>query len=236
MNLWVYVSAVCLCGWKLLAFVEGKLLCECSTIDCQIERRKSCEADHFCYVENINSVLTRGCINDKTPLLCENRKPSKLPSGHYEEWPFLFCCKDEDYCNREIVPVKPTEEVTVTQVNIIPDEKYNPYVREEFDDSNTPCPNSSSSDSSKLNPIYIAVPVAGVCVLLALIIFAMYLLRRRNDLYANYEAYQYHEQIAKIQNNKQSETKSTSCNGTLNRCTDSERSSQGSETKLFLNA
>ena len=88
---------------------SGKLMCECSTIDCQIERRTSCEADHFCYVENINSVLTRGCINQKTPLLCENRKPSKLPSGDYEEWPYLFCCKDEDYCNREIVPVKPTE-------------------------------------------------------------------------------------------------------------------------------
>ena len=87
-------------------------MCECSTIDCQIERRKSCEADYFCYVENINSVLTRGCINDKTPLLCENRKPSKLPSGDYEEWPFLFCCKDEDYCNREIIPVKPTEQGT----------------------------------------------------------------------------------------------------------------------------
>ena len=124
--------------------------------------------------------------------------------------------------------------VTVTQANIIPD-KYNPYVREEYD-PNTPCPNSSQSDSSRLNPVYIAVPIAGVCVLLALIIFAMYLLRRRNDLYANYEAYQYHEQIAKLQNSKQSETKSTSCNGTLNRCTDSERSSQGSETKLFLNA
>ena len=126
--------------------------------------------------------------------------------------------------------------MTVTQANIIPDDKYNPYVREEYDDSNTPCPNASNSDSSRLNPIYIAVPVAGVCVLLALIIFAMYLLRRRNDLYANYEAYQYHEQIAKLQNAKQNETKSTSCNGTLNRCTDSERSSQGSETKLFLNA
>ena len=124
----------------------------------------------------------------------------------------------------------------MTQANIIPDDKYNPYVREENEDTNTPCPNSSLADISKLNPIYIAVPVAGVCVLLALIIFAMYLLRRRNDLYANYEAYQYHEQIAKLQNNKQSETKSTSCNGTLNRCTDSERSSQGSETKLFLNA
>ena len=121
--------------------------------------------------------------------------------------------------------------VTVTQANIIPDDKNNPYVIEDYDDSNTPCPNASNSDNSRLNPIYIAVPVAGVCVLLALIIFAMYLLRRRNDLYANY-----HEQIAKLQNAKQNETKSTSCNGTLNRCTDSERSSQGSETKLFLNA
>ena len=97
---------------------SGKLLCECTTIDCQLERRRSCEADYFCYVENINSELTRGCINDKTPLLCENRKPSKLPSGDFEEWPFLFCCKTEDYCNREVTPVKPTEEGKHTQTHI----------------------------------------------------------------------------------------------------------------------
>lgn len=107
----------------------------------------------------------------------------------------------------------------------------NPYVRYEYEHERTPCTNSN--DNSKLNAIYIAVPIAGVCVLLALIIFAMYLLRRRNDFYAQYDAYQYHEQMAKLAN-KQNETKVQSCE--TNRCTDSERSSQGSETKLFLNA
>ena len=99
----------------LYVIFAGKLLCECTTIDCQLERRRSCEADYFCYVENINNELTRGCINDKTPLLCENRKPSKLPSGDFEEWPLLFCCKTEDYCNREVQPVKPTEEGKLSQ-------------------------------------------------------------------------------------------------------------------------
>ena len=114
------------------------------------------------------------------------------------------------------------------------DDENNPYVRHEFAPEPAPCPNTN--DSSKLNPIYIAVPVAGVCVLLALIIFAMYLLRRRNDFYANYEAYQYHEQLARLAN-KQNETQAATqcCDSNTNRCTDSERSSQGSETKLFLN-
>lgn len=110
----------------------------------------------------------------------------------------------------------------------------NPYIKYEYDESDqrTPCPN----DNSKLYPIYIAVPIAGVCILLALIIFAMYLLRRRSDMYTHYGSYQYHEQLARLAN-KQNETKvapPSSCE--TNRCTDSERSSQGSETKLFLNA
>lgn len=111
------------------------------------------------------------------------------------------------------------------------DDEINPYIRYEYDQERAPCPNSN--DNSKLNPIYIAVPIAGVCVLLALIIFAMYLLRRRTDFYAQYDAYHYHEQMAKLAN-KQNETKAQGCE--TNRCTDSERSSQGSETKLFLNA
>ena len=106
----------------------------------------------------------------------------------------------------------------------------NPYVRYEYEDR-VPC--QKNNDNSKLNPIYIAVPIAGVCVLLALIIFAMYLLRRRSDFYAQYDAYHYHEQMAKLAN-KQNETKVQGCD--TNRCTDSERSSQGSESKLFLTA
>ena len=120
------------------------------------------------------------------------------------------------------------------EVTAVPESDVNnPYVRYEYDDQeqHTPCPN----DNSKLYPIYIAVPIAGVCILLALIIFAMYLLRRRNDMYSHYSSYQYQEHIARLA--KQNEAKvvaPSTCE--TNRCTDSERSSQGSETKLFLNA
>lgn len=223
--------------WSILfPFVKGGLTCECTTLDCQAERRRSCEAEYFCYVENMSSVVTRGCINDKTPLLCENRKPAKLATGDYPEWPFLYCCNDEDYCNRDIVPIMPTvqsADVANDQTDDKSDDEdgTNPYVRYEYEQERAPCP--SNTDHSKLNPIYIAVPIAGVCVLLALIIFAMYLLRRRNDFYAHYEAYHYQEQMAKLAN-KQNESKAQGCE--TNRCTDSERSSQGSETKLFLNA
>lgn len=211
-------------------------MCECTTLDCMAERRRTCEAEYFCYVENLSSDVTRGCINDKTPLLCENRKPAKLATGDYP-WPFLFCCKDEDFCNRDIIPVKPTDQTAVAKSADAKhanddDDGSNPYVRYEYDQERAPCPNNN--EHSKLNPIYIAVPIAGVCVLLALIIFAMYLLRRRNDFYAQYEAYHYQEQMAKLAN-KQNESKVVQgCES--NRCTDSERSSQGSETKLFLNA
>jgi len=82
-------------------------MCACTTLDCHAERRKFCEAEFFCYVENISSVVTRGCINEKTPLLCENRKPTKL--GHLD-YPHLFCCRDEDFCNSDVVPVKPTQQ------------------------------------------------------------------------------------------------------------------------------
>lgn len=235
MDVWYYLGSLAI--WTILyKIVEGSISCECTTLDCQAERRRTCEAKFFCYVENMNSVVTRGCINDKTPLLCENRKPSKLASGDYPEWPFLFCCKDGDFCNRDVVPIKPTDkpvaEPDVYDQSLDKDEgDNNPYVRYEYDQERAPCPNSN--DNSKLNPIYIAVPIAGVCVLLALIIFAMYLLRRRTDMYAQYDAYHYHEQMAKLAN-KQNENKVQGCE--TNRCTDSERSSQGSETKLFLNA
>lgn len=86
----------------------GGLTCACTTLDCEAERRETCEAEFFCYVETLDSVVTRGCINNKTPLLCENRKPSKLATGHYPNWPHLICCKDKPLCNQDIVPIVPT--------------------------------------------------------------------------------------------------------------------------------
>ena len=48
-----------------------------------------------------------------------------------------------------------------------------------------------------INPLYIAVPVTGACVLLAIIIFAIYILKRQNALMA-----EYHQQHMKQQNQK----------------------------------
>ena len=139
-------------------------------------------------------------------------------------------------------------------------------------DDDTSAQRSNGSSSKVINPIYIAVPVAGVCVLLALIIFAMYLLRRRHHHhYDNYHHYHDHLAAAPPHGLKQTGAgmvgagvglgaggggggggvplyhhhhhcdcicKKTlpPCGGKVNRCTDSERSSSGSETKLFLQA
>ena len=95
---------------NIVLYVSGKITCECTTLDCEAEGKHTCDADYFCYVETMGPDVTRGCINHKSPLLCENRKPAKLSSHADENWPLLFCCKDEDFCNRDILPVKPTEE------------------------------------------------------------------------------------------------------------------------------
>ena len=103
------------------------------------------------------------------------------------------------------------------------------------DPDHTDCPcalNGPNKDNSKmLNPIYIAVPVAGVCVLLALVIFAMYLLRRRTDYY---ERYNYPRNVTVPPCHMISGAKPNSSPCKMNRCTDSERSSASSETRLFL--
>ncbi len=67
-----------------------------------------------------------------------------------------------------------------------------------FDSENRPLSDQPSSKKAHIykprqqsrrktiNPLYIAVPVAGACVLLAIIIFAIYILKRQNALMAEY--------------------------------------------------
>ncbi|KAK3580591.1 hypothetical protein CHS0354_002690 [Potamilus streckersoni] len=229
---WLNTLSVCLLGCVLTATLTegGALECICTTEECRIENRPTCTALHYCYVQRHNGEVTRGCIDDRTPLLCDN-KPPLIPRD--KNWPLLECCKNDDFCNSKDIKATydtNTDKTTETKPQV---EINNPYVNE-LTGNDKPCPDAGNA--KLINPIYIAVPIAGVCVLLALIIFAMYLLRRRTEFYGNYD---YHEQLAKL-SKKENEAKRTTtcsgCNGALNRCTDSERSSQGSETKLFLNA
>lgn len=57
-----------------------------------------------------NDIVERGCIDRKTPLLCENQRPNKkkiakLMAG----WPVLHCCRDKDFCNKGVVPTAPPQ-------------------------------------------------------------------------------------------------------------------------------
>ena len=96
-----------------------------------------------------------------------------------------------------------------------------------------------------INPIYIAVPIAGACLLLAIIIFAIYVLKRQNRYY---DEYRYHgnlqngapplaKELVVDSNNKSDRNTNTNVNTNAtntNRYSDSERSSSGSESKLLM--
>ncbi|XP_069111823.1 BMP and activin membrane-bound inhibitor homolog [Argopecten irradians] len=225
--MWLGVLQAVICGSIVFTLTAG-LECVCTTQECMDRKMTTCRASHYCYSETIDDPLfkdltSRGCIDSSTPLLCENRRPAKLRAA----WPVLHCCNDRSFCNENVVPTQPPRPVPEVEEPVY----------EDFNTEPTPqpagCPNQHGTNSSHsiINPIYIAVPVAGVCVLLALIIFAMYLLRRRTDYY---ERYQYPRTVSVPQHHQQCSDAKCANACKLNRCTDSERSSSGSETKLFL--
>ena len=81
----------------------GEVACRCTTPDCQSEAKDTCQAQNMCYVQYMQydtetPLVVRGCIDERTPLLCENRRPQ----GYRGYWPVLHCCKEERLqCRRD---------------------------------------------------------------------------------------------------------------------------------------
>ena len=50
----------------------------------------------------LSRAVTRGCIDEDTPLLCENKRPSTYRGA----WPVLHCC-GHDWCNHNVLPTLP---------------------------------------------------------------------------------------------------------------------------------
>lgn len=95
---------------KYYSVFAGVIECVCTTADCQLEHRTMCEANHMCYVQYMSPSdhpgpvhVVRGCIDERTPLLCENRRPQAYTGS----WPVLHCCRDS-YCNKDVLPTDPT--------------------------------------------------------------------------------------------------------------------------------
>ncbi|XP_076460496.1 uncharacterized protein LOC143293487 [Babylonia areolata] len=279
----------------MLPAAQGSILCVCTTEECLSEGKRTCYAEHHCYSQYFEDTLSRGCIDGGSPLLCENRRPKGV-----DNWPSLFCCSDRDYCNKDVNPTLPLgspdndgKKVTAEKEDSggTPPEEPRPVPE---DLPPVRCQNGAggggggggaggedmahSSGGKVINPIYIAVPVAGVCVLLALVIFAMYLLRRRNHHHHYDNYHHYHDHLPPAPPHAHTkpggggaggsggggggsgggggggggsglplyhhhhhcdcvcQKSLPPCGGKVNRCTDSERSSSGSETKLFLQA
>lgn len=327
---WLETLFLLLHSALLASFSQADLQCRCTTSECQAEGKDTCQAQYFCYVQYMAvssevrpdiPVLTRGCIDRKTPLMCENRRPHTV-SG---PWPVLLCCK-EDHCNEDAIPTNPPwgniqgedreeqrQKHRQTNAGINPD-NYNSDREEQdhrgdaerqedeeeeerdfganheeddgdngkgefthfsheqdsevvqnpsFDDNSHSSSSSRRSSSSKdINPLYIGVPVAGACILLAIIIFAIYILRRQNQYM---DEYHYHENLKQhqqqhhyhhphqhpciaAQNNRTGYPVRVAANPryfgdgggdqggrkTHSPYPDSERSSSGSETKLLM--
>ena len=96
-------------AYKIQIFHLSGLECECTTYECLLEGTRTCTASHACYSQMTN-IIERGCIDRKTPLLCENQRPkkkkiAKLMAG----WPVLHCCRNRDLCNQGVIPTEPPD-------------------------------------------------------------------------------------------------------------------------------
>ncbi|XP_059179061.1 uncharacterized protein LOC131958200 [Physella acuta] len=224
----IYLLSQVLMVWVTSSY--GIIRCDCNTQECKDSGKTTCVGTKTCYTELYQNNLQRGC--DPTPLACENRRPLM---GEGVEWPALYCCNHKDLCNKFATPIISTPGVTDKDVPVDSPSTFVPPVLNCSDAQHR------TSQTRIINPIYIAVPVAGVCVLLALVIFAMYLLRRRTDYHHDSSYYHEHATNATPKQNVAPHHCQCLCKKQTvppctkgNRCTDSERSSSGSETKFFL--
>nr|CAH0099740.1 unnamed protein product [Daphnia galeata] len=83
---------------------DETIQCICTTSICQEMAEPVCTTSGLCYSQYLDrrdgtNPVTKGCVNLKTPLLCENRPP-KSASSLRVRWPILLCCRTQ-MCNKE---------------------------------------------------------------------------------------------------------------------------------------
>lgn len=242
-------------GLILKVTCEGKIECICNTDDCRKDHKSTCMAESWCYVEYMStsgdkrdsgSATFRGCIDEKSPLLCDNRRPKQYTGS----WPVLHCCKEE-WCNRDVLPTsnpwisfldsdekekeRNTDDDSVEEMRELKklydslgiDSLRNDEIYDYNNQLDYYVPNNFHRYKKTINPLYIGVPVAGACVLLAIIIFAIFILKRHNQYMEDYT----------FKSNLRQCTQTNCCHNVHNpqKClfVDCERSSSCSETKLL---
>uniref|UniRef100_T1JAZ2 Activin types I and II receptor domain-containing protein n=1 Tax=Strigamia maritima TaxID=126957 RepID=T1JAZ2_STRMM len=156
---------------------QGKMLtCVCTTTDCQMHKVNTCSTIHKCYTQLLerddgSGPIVRGCITNKSPLLCENRPPAT--SGN---WPLLHCC-NYSMCNEEATPTQPAW--LQDKINVSSAIKLNQVHGQVTTDAQRGVQNNAKI----ISPIYISVLVVGVLLLLIIAAVAIAVLRRPSIFY-----------------------------------------------------
>ncbi|XP_022099063.1 uncharacterized protein LOC110983807 [Acanthaster planci] len=156
----------------------GQLICACTTAACNDTGSVTCHAVTSCYTQYLDqrdgsSPITRGCIDEKTPLLCENRRPF-VP---VTPWPHLRCCK-ESMCNADTViltpPAWPRRLVQSTTAQVFPTGDIRPH-----HNSKQPAQNSDPKAENVKQPILIiALPVVVLCLFVILLIVVVIIVKQ----------------------------------------------------------
>uniref|UniRef100_T1J664 Activin types I and II receptor domain-containing protein n=1 Tax=Strigamia maritima TaxID=126957 RepID=T1J664_STRMM len=155
---------------------QGKTLtCVCTTSDCETLGVNTCNTTHLCYTQILERAdgsgpVIRGCITNRSPILCENRPPATKG-----KWPLLLCC-NSSMCNQLALPTQPAWHID--KGNVTSAVKLNTVIAEE------PITSRDTTDASNMiSPIYITVLVVGIGLLLVLAGVAAIVLRRHTLFY-----------------------------------------------------
>ncbi|XP_064487336.1 uncharacterized protein LOC135399517 [Ornithodoros turicata] len=183
------LSASLLC-WVV---VRGKFMsCVCSTDHCRLQRTNRCNTTSMCYTQFLqksdgSDPITRGCIDTKTPLLCENRRPAVVSA----RWPLLVCCST-NMCNQEArltlpsrkkgLPRQPGDPVKSRASSTKPSLEQSER-RVEFPPLNTTHAQRNSPTHGEFDTVYTTVAVMGVCGLALIVIVTLTIAHRRIRLF-----------------------------------------------------
>lgn len=183
-----------LCGLLLCVLLKGVVLaygkqitCACTTQHCREQGTSRCNTTSMCYTQYLQSrdpntdPITRGCINSRTPLLCENRRPAVHSAAR---WPQLVCCSS-NLCNEGILPPPLQAETASSWPALRPEASSSSSVGVDGVPASTELPpqppnNEDVGDEQLLSPVHVAVLSVGACALFAVALLAIVTLVRRH--------------------------------------------------------
>ncbi|CAN7996486.1 unnamed protein product, partial [Ixodes hexagonus] len=178
--------------------IQSQITCACSTEHCLAQNTTRCNTTSMCYTQYLQTSdgsdpHKQGCINSKTPLLCENRRPAVHSAAR---WPHLVCCS-QNLCNLNVLLAPPGKHAHRNGCVSQPD-------LQSVVPGHTPSNNSGLASGEPtttapppsqrlLSPVFLAVLAVGVGSLAVVALAVLAVLRRHAGLlgtrYVNRSSY-----------------------------------------------